>query len=107
MKLGNLFWGKQKHGVKMEAAKEEQVNSKEKILILEEDDSKCDIAFHNVTKALEILNADLPVEVISDPFDIMEFGITEQPAFIVNGRILAKGKMLTTADLVQLLHSYL
>lgn len=107
MKLGKLFWGKQEHLVKMEVAKEKQVNGKDKILILEEDDNKCDIAFHNVKKALEILNADIPVEVISDSLDIMEFGITEQPAFIVNGKILAKGKILTTADLVQLLHSYL
>ena len=89
MRLGKLFWGKQQQEIKMEAAKEEQVNCKNKILILEDDDKKCDIALHNVKKALEILNADLPVEVISDAFEIMEFGITEQPAFIVNGRILA------------------
>lgn len=106
MKLSRLLRGKEKKEVKLEAAQEGKSVTKDGILILDEDKKRCDTVCQNLKKALQMMNADISVEVISDPFEIMELGIAEQPAFIVHGKVIAKGKVLSTADFIQLLHNY-
>lgn len=106
MKLSRLIRGKQKQEVKLEATEEAKPVKKDGIIILDENQERCESACSNLKKALKIMDADLAIDIISDPLEIMELGITEQPAFIVRGKVIAKGKVLSTTDLIQLLHNY-
>lgn len=106
MNLKRLLWGKRTRDVKLEASNEEKLTKKDGIMILDEDRERCERICQNVQKALSMMNAEIPLYKISDSFEMMELGIVEQPTIMVKGRILSKGRVLSTTDLIYLLHNY-
>lgn len=106
MNLKRLLFRKHTKDIKLESAHEEKVTKKDGILILDEDRERCEQICLNVQKALEMMHADITISMISDSFEMMELGIVEQPTIMVEGRILSQGRVLSTTDLIYLLHNY-
>lgn len=109
MKLKELFWGKQKGNVTKHNVQEELVTKQRKngILIVDESVERCEMIRVKVEKALSILQSDLEVDSTTDPNTVMEYGVVQFPAIILNGSILVQGKRVDVPELVQLLKNYI
>jgi len=58
----------------------------------------CQTLHHNVIDALAEMNIAADVQYITDMQKIMEAGIMNMPALVVNDKIVSSGKVLSVAD---------
>ncbi len=108
--IRKLLFGERKRkarNIKLEAAKENKGIAKDSILVLDENEERNYEICQTVRRALDIMETHLSVQSITDSFDIMDMGITEQPAIMIEGKVICRGKKVSTAELIQLLHNYM
>ena len=63
----------------------------------------CHEQYENAKKAIKDMGLDLEVEYITDMQKVMEYGAMSMPALVVNEKVVAMGKVLKAADVVDLL----
>ena len=63
----------------------------------------CHKQLENVKKALDAMSIPVEPEYITDMAKIAEYGVMSMPAIVVNEKVAAMGKVLSSADVVKLL----
>lgn len=74
-----------------------------KIEVLGTGCKKCQQLEANVKEAIAALNLEAEILHITDPIEIAKRGVLSTPALAVNGKIVSKGKLITSAELEPLL----
>ena len=64
---------------------------------------KCQQLESNVREAITVLTLEAEILHITDPIEIAKRGVMSTPALIVNGRIIGKGKVMTSEEIQSLL----
>jgi small redox-active disulfide protein 2 len=64
---------------------------------------KCRILLENAKKAADDLGVQYEIEKITDPDDIVEFGVMMTPGLAVNNDVKSAGKLLTTDQIKSIL----
>jgi small redox-active disulfide protein 2 len=64
---------------------------------------KCQQLHRNVLDALSELNLNAEVTKIEDIMEIMQHGVAATPALLVDGKIVAKGRLMTTNEIKEIL----
>lgn len=67
--------------------------------------SSCHRQYENAKAAVKNMELTTEVEYITDPKQIMTYGIMGMPAIVVNERVASKGKVLSSAEFEKLLGS--
>jgi small redox-active disulfide protein 2 len=75
-----------------------------KIEVLGTGCKKCQQLEANTKTALANLSLDAEVLHITDPIEIAKRGILSTPALVINGKVVAKGKVMTPQEIQRLLH---
>lgn len=65
--------------------------------------TKCNQLEANVKKALEQLGMDTTIEHVTDFSQIAAYGVMTTPALVVDGKVVAYGKVLSVEDSVKIL----
>lgn len=107
MRLREMFWGKRKANLSSTQEEVKTEQPKKGILIVDDDEERCESVRKKVEKALAILKSNMNVDSTTDYFIIMEYGVVQTPAIILNGKILAQGKRIDIPELVQMLNNYI
>ena len=63
----------------------------------------CHEQYENCKTAVAQLGMDITVEYITDMEKVMDYGVMNMPAIVVNGNVASMGKTLKTADVIKLL----
>jgi len=63
----------------------------------------CKKLVNNTTKAIEELGLKASINKITEIEDIMAYGVMNLPAIVINNEIISSGKVLTTAEVKELL----
>lgn len=63
------------------------------IIILGKDEAECEGLFGDAKKAAEELGAPFTIEKVTDPTEIMMFGVTLTPAIVINDGVRAMGRV--------------
>lgn len=66
---------------------------------------KCQKLEANARKAIAALNLESEVLHVTDPIEIAKRGVMSTPALTVNGKVVSKGKVMTSAEIQLLLPS--
>jgi small redox-active disulfide protein 2 len=74
-----------------------------KIEVLGTGCKKCQQLEANTKTALANLSLDAEVLHITDPIEIAKRGILSTPALVINGKVVAKGKVMTPQEIQRLL----
>lgn len=77
--------------------------SKIKVEVLGTGCKKCQQLEANVKEAIAALNLEAEVVYIIDPLEIAKRGVISTPALTVNGKVVGKGKVMTTEEIQLLL----
>ncbi len=64
---------------------------------------KCQQLEANAKEAIANLNLDAEVLHITDPLEIAQRGILSTPALAINGKIVSKGKVMSSTEIQSLL----
>ncbi|HZK32968.1 MAG TPA: thioredoxin family protein [Tissierellaceae bacterium] len=64
---------------------------------------KCDKLEDNTKLAIEELKVDASIEKVTDFKDIMKYGVMQTPALVVDEKVEAVGKSLSTKEIKQIL----
>lgn len=64
----------------------------------------CHALFENTKAAVAELGLETEVEYITDLEKIMSYGVMSMPALVVNGTVVAMGKVLKAKEIVELLN---
>lgn len=64
---------------------------------------KCQQLEANVRAAIAALNLNAEVLHITDPIEIAKRGVMSTPALMVNGKVVAKGRVITCEEIQPLL----
>lgn len=64
---------------------------------------KCQQLEGNARDAIATLNVEAEVLHITDPVEIAKRGIMSTPALIINGKVVGKGKVMTSEEIQPLL----
>lgn len=83
--------------------KVEQTKQESGIKILGSGCMKCRDLEKNVRIAVNQLQIDMPIEHITDFAQIASYGIMSTPAFVINGKVVSYGKVLTVDEIKALL----
>lgn len=70
-----------------------------KIEILGKGCQKCQQLEANAKKAIAVLNLESEVLHITDPIEIAKRGVMSTPALTVNGKVVGKGRVMTTEEI--------
>ena len=102
-------FGKKKEEKKVEEIKNECCPDLKKgeiccIKVLGAGCKSCHEQYEYVNQAVKDMRLSVEVEYITDMQKVMEYGVMSMPALVVNGKVVAMGKVLKTADIVVLLH---
>ena len=65
--------------------------------------AKCNQLEANTVKALEILGMDTTIDHITDFGQIAAYGVMSTPALVVDGKVVAYGKVLKPEEVVNIL----
>lgn len=65
--------------------------------------SKCGKLETNVRKAVEELGIEVSIEKVTDFKKIMEYGVMQTPALVVDEKVVSVGKVLSAKDIKKLL----
>lgn len=79
----------------------------ESIKVLGAGCSSCHEQYEYAKAAVNNLGIDIDVEYITDLQKVVTYGVMSMPAIVVNDKVVSIGKVLKTADVEKLLHSYL
>lgn len=79
----------------------------ESIKVLGAGCSSCHEQYEYAKAAVSNLGIDIDVEYITDLQKVVTYGVMSMPAIVVNDKVVSMGKVLKTADVEKLLHSYL
>lgn len=63
----------------------------------------CHQQYENVKEAVRNLDLSVEVEYITDMEKVMEYGVMVMPAIVINEKVAASGKLLSTRDVEKLL----
>lgn len=63
----------------------------------------CHEQYENAKQAIKDMGLSIEVEYITDMQKVMEYGAMSMPALVVNEKVVAMGKVLRAADVVDLL----
>lgn len=74
-----------------------------KIQILGTGCSKCNALAENTESALRLAGLDFPIEKVTDLQEILAAGIMMTPALVIDGEIKAVGKVLSPAEILEML----
>lgn len=74
-----------------------------KIEVLGTGCKKCQQLEANAKAAIAALNLKAEILHITDPIEIAKRGVLSTPALAVNGKIVSKGKLITSAEIESLL----
>ena len=77
--------------------------SGESVKVLGSGCAKCNELEANVKKALEQLSMDTSIEHVTDFAQIAAYGVMSTPALVVDGKVVAYGKVLKVEEVVKLL----
>ena len=64
---------------------------------------KCDEMYKNVAAAVDELGIDAEVEKVEDLVTMVQLGVMQSPALMVDGKLLSAGRVLKTKEAVKLL----
>lgn len=64
---------------------------------------KCDKLEDNTKLAIEELKVDASIEKVTDFKDIMKYGVMQTPALVVDEKVEAVGKTLSTKEIKKIL----
>jgi len=65
--------------------------------------AKCNQLEANTVEALQQLEMDTAIEHITDFLEIATYGVMQTPALVVDGKVISYGKVLKSAEIVELL----
>jgi small redox-active disulfide protein 2 len=68
---------------------------------------KCVMLEKHTRIALNELNQSIEIIKVSSLKDISSYGVLSTPAFVLNEKVLAYGKVLSSRDIIQLITPYL
>lgn len=74
-----------------------------KIEVLGTGCKKCQQLEANAKEAIAALNLEAEVLHITNPIEIAKRGVLSTPALAINGKIVSKGKLITSAEIESLL----
>ena len=63
----------------------------------------CHTLLENTKAALDSMGLPTEVDYVTDMQKIMEYGVMQMPALVVNDKVVSMGKVLTAAEVEQLL----
>jgi small redox-active disulfide protein 2 len=75
-----------------------------KIEILGTGCMKCKTLEEIVKTAVAKSGEFVQVEKVDDPMEIMDYGVTNTPALVIDGRVLSSGKVLSVDEVIALMH---
>ncbi|MEG4495322.1 thioredoxin family protein [Microcoleus sp. POL10_C6] len=64
---------------------------------------KCQQLEANAKEASAALNLEAEILHITDPIEIAKRGVMSTPALTINGKVVSKGKVITSAEIQRLL----
>jgi small redox-active disulfide protein 2 len=64
---------------------------------------KCDTLMENVKEALKETSTEATVEKVQDIQAIIAYGVMSTPALVIDEKVVAKGKVVKTKDIVKML----
>lgn len=64
---------------------------------------KCQQLEANAKEAIAALNLEAEILHITDPIEIAKRGVMSTPALTINGKVVSKGKVITSAEIQRLL----
>lgn len=70
-----------------------------KIQILGSGCMKCEELFQNAKQAVAEIDPHIEIEKISDPVQIVSFGVLLTPALVVNGVVKSVGKVISADEI--------
>lgn len=74
-----------------------------KVQILGTGCAKCRQLTKNVTEAAQVLGIDVEVEKVTEMGEILKFGVLTTPGLVVDGKLVASGRLLQPAEIMALL----
>lgn len=74
-----------------------------KIEVLGTGCKKCQQLEANAKEVIAALNLEAEVLHMTDPIEIAKRGVLSTPALAINGKIVSKGKLITSAEIESLL----
>jgi len=81
----------------------EVITSGESVKVLGSGCAKCNQLEVNVRKALEQLGMDTTIEHVTDFSQIAAYGVMSTPALVVDGKVVAYGKVVKVEEAVKIL----
>jgi small redox-active disulfide protein 2 len=71
-----------------------------KVQILGTGCAKCEKLMANARQAAQAAGVEIDLEKISDMAEIMKFGVLSTPGLVIDGKLVASGKLLPPEDIV-------
>jgi small redox-active disulfide protein 2 len=71
-----------------------------KVQILGTGCATCRKLEENAREAAQVLGVDIELEKVSDIAEIMKFGILRTPGLVIDGRLVASGKLLQPVEIM-------
>jgi len=75
-----------------------------KVQILGSGCTKCNQLVEETKKAAASLGIEIELEKVTDFTEIMKFGVTSTPAFVVDGKVIFSGKTMKAKELEKILN---
>ncbi len=75
-----------------------------KVQILGSGCTKCNQLVEETKKAATSLGIEIELEKVTDFTEIMKFGVTSTPAFVVDGKVIFSGKTMKAKELEKILN---
>ena len=93
------------HGCGLQKRKKVIRNRKKEasLLFLGQDKEQCDMLEKNVREGFLKFYMEVPIDRVSDPAEIQEYGVTKEPALLYVGRIISEGKILERNEIMSLI----
>lgn len=67
--------------------------------------AKCKKLAENVHEALKQTEKEMNFEYITDIQKIMEYGIMMTPALVINGKVVASGRVISVKEIIDFMNS--
>jgi small redox-active disulfide protein 2 len=71
-----------------------------KVQVLGTGCAKCQKLMENAKEAAQTLGVEIEVEKVSDIAEIMKFGVLRTPGLVVDGKLVASGKLLQPIEIM-------
>lgn len=73
------------------------------VAILGQDKEQCDMFERNVREGFLKFYMEVPIERVTDPAEILQCGVTREPALMYIDRIVSEGKILERNEIMNLI----